>query len=444
MSGVQIKNYVMLFKNEDNLTHKRNKKKLSKRHIFKRVNFDLVKYHNESKLLDTLYKSLLLAKKKHVNEVGVILDTNVIVHDITYVPQFPDKYDVLCLESELESYKKSDNKSLYWTPTNIISSGNFIIKGSSIEKVLEIIKSSKNQQEFYQKLNNLDIFTITQTHFSEKEQHYIHDPLVINKTLTEEDILQYDSKLSLEFYNKFQDLHLTVDKLQPINLPSDKLPKISLVCPFTNKDRFFHTLLTFLRVDYPQHLLELVIVDDTNSEKELNLPEDKRIRLININNTQGTDSLPLGYKLNVGVKHASNDVIFHLFDTNNYKLNLRSLVGYFIYSRKECLMSVDTGLYKPNTVTKLPDLANCLYTKDFWKKCSFEELSHKFVINSDLTYKWISYRHKEVSFLPFVYLSFKMVNESDSNKIFVECNECPFNLSNLVDKKIKESFDLLH
>jgi hypothetical protein len=446
MSGVQLKNYLMLFKTDDNLTHKRNKKKLSKRHIFKRVNFDLVKYHDESKLLDTLYKSLLSAKKKHTSELGIILDTNVIVHDITYVPQFPNKYDILCLESELESYKKDNNKSLYWTPTNIISTGNFIIKGSSIEKVLDIIKSSKNMLEFYKSLNKLDIYTITQTHFSEKEKHYIHDPLVINKTLTEEDIMQYDSKLSLEFYKKFQDLDLKVDgkQLHSLNLPTDKLPKVSLICPFTDKNKFFHSLLTFLRFDYPRHLLELVIVDDTNSEKELNLPEDKRIRLININNTQGTDSLPLGYKLNVGIKHASNEIIFHLFDTNIYTLNLKDIVSHLILSNKECIMSVDTGLHNTNSVTKLPDLANCIYTKDFWKKCSFEELSHNFIINSDLTYKWISYRSKEVSFLPFVYMSFKLTNEKQSKNIFVECKQCPFNLSNLVDKKIKESFELLN
>lgn len=441
MSGIQLKNYLMLFKNEDNPIHKRNKKKLSKRHIFKRVNFDLVKYND---VLDTLYKSLLLAKRKHVSEYGVILDTNVIVHDITYVPEFPSRYDILCLESELESYKKSNDKSLYWTPTNIISTGNFIIKGSSIEKVLEIIKSSKDITQFYTNLNKLDVFTITQSHFSEKEKHYIHDPLVINKKLTEEDIIQYNQKLANEFYQKFKDLNLNIDKLNQITVKDHLLPKVSLICPFTEKDKFFHTLLTFLKLDYPHHLLELVIVDDTNSEKELNLPEDKRIRLININNTNGDEPLPLGYKLNTGIKHSSNDIIFHLFDTNTYSLNLRQVVSHLLLSKKECVMSLDTGLSTINSIAKLPDLANCLYTKDFWRKCSFEELSHNFIINSDLVYKWISYRCKEVSFLPFVFMSFKLINEQDCKRIFVDVNKCDLDLSNLVDKKIKESFELLH
>jgi|LakMenEpi03Aug12_release.lakeMendotaPanAssembly.Ray.scaffolds.fasta_scaffold117297_3 hypothetical protein len=445
MSGIQIKNYIMLFKNDKSFIHKRNKKKLSKRHILKRVNFEFVKYTQEDKLLDTLSKALLSAKKHRANEYGVIFDTNIIVHDITYIPAVPDKYDILCLESELDSYKKSGDNSLYWTPTNILSSGNFIINGSSIDKVLEIIKSSKDTTQFYKNLNKLHIYTVTQVHFSETEKHYIHDPLVINKKLSEQDILQYESKLANEFYDKFVSLNLPVDKLQTIHIKHELLPKISLICPFTDKAKFFHTLLSFLKLDYPQHLLELVIIDDSKSEKQLNLPQDKRIRLINIDNkNKNNDTLPFGYKLNIGVKHSSNELILNFFDTNNYNLNLYKLVSHFILSQKQCVMSIDTGLYNKNLgnghQAKLPDLANCLYTKDFWRKCSFEEISHNFLIKSDLVYKWIFYRHKETSFLPFVYMSFKLVEDTT---VFIPTNECQFNLSTLVDKKIKESYNLL-
>lgn len=435
----------MLFKNDNNLIHKRNKKKLSKKHLFKHVNFDLVKYNDDTQLLDTLYKSLLACKKKHVSEYGIILDTNVIVHDITYIPLPPKTYDILCLESELESYKNVHEKSIYWTPTNIINTGNFIINGSSIDKILNIIKSSKNINHFYKNLNNINIFTITQTHLSEKEKNYIHDPLIINKKLTEQDIINYDSKLSKEFYNKFQNLNLTPDKLHYKYIQNTLLPKISLICPFTNKNKLFHTLLTFLKLDYPQNLLELIIIDDTNSEKDLNLPEDKRIKLININNTNDTDNLPLGYKINVGVKHSTHNIIMHFFDTNIYTLNFKKLISHFILSNKSCMTSIDTGIYNNNLndIIKLPDLANCIYTKDFWKKLSFEEISHNFITNSDLTYKWLSYRHKEISFLPFIYISFKIIDESQSKLLFDEKYNCSLNLSNLVDKKIKESFELI-
>jgi len=450
MTGIQIKHYAMLFKNEDSHVHKRNKKKLSKKYVFKRIHFDFVKYYDDNKLLNTFYKYLLSVKKLHVPYCGILLDTNIIMHDITRIPKPPVKYDILCLESELESYKKNEERgvenNIYWTPTNITNSGNFIINGASIDKLLTIIKSSKNINDFYTNINTLNIYTITQTFFSEKEKHHIHDPLIINKQLTQKEILEYDAKLEAEFYDKFMALQLSIDKLNKINIKDELLPKLSLICPFTNKDYFFNALLSFLKLDYPRHLLELIIVDDTNSEKELNLPEDKRIKLINISNkndANGKDTLPLGYKLNAGVKYASNELILHFFDENMYNLDLRTLVGHFILSEKECIMSYDTGLYNKtlNARITLPDLANCLYTKRFWKKCSFEEFCHPFLVHSDLVYKWISYRYKEISFIPFVYMSFKIVNNNDS-ALLNKKEDCTLDLLTIVDKKIKESFEL--
>lgn len=443
MSGVKIKNYGMFYKNEDSNIHKKNKKKLSKRHILRTSQFEFIKYIEDSNILQSLIKYLQNIRKQHPPQVGIIFDTNIIIHDITYVPEFPNKFDIVCLESQLESYKKTSDKSLYWTPTNILSSGNFIINGGSIDKVLQLAKTCKSLNELFPKLNDLNVFTITQHHFSEKEENHIHDPLVVNKKLTEQDILEYDTKLSNEFYNKFQTLNIELDNLKIIQIKDDLLPKISLVCPFTDKSKFFHTLLTFLRLDYPRHLLELVIVDDSKSENDMNLPEDSRIRLININNSKEPGvPLPLGYKLNIGVKHASHNLIMHFFDTNNYSLQLRNLVSHFILSNKQCIVSKDTGIYNNESFSiNIPDLSNCLYTKDFWKKCSFEELSHKLFINCDLSYKWLSYRIKEVSFLPFVYMSFKIQTNKDN--VLLNMRPCPINLSALTDKKIKESLDLL-
>jgi hypothetical protein len=443
MSGVKIKNYGMFYKNEESHIHKKNKRKLSKRHILRSSNFEFVKYSEESNQLQCLVKYLQNVRKQHVPNCGVVFDTNIIIHDITYVPKFPDKFDILCLESELESYKKTNNDSLYWTPTNILHSGNFVINGGSIDKILQLAKTCKSLDELFKQFKDLNVYTITQHHFSEKEKNHIHDPLVINKKLTEKDILEYDTKISNEFYSKFNDLNVELDKLKVVNIKDELLPKVSLICPFTDKHKFFHTLLTFLRLDYPRHLLELVIVDDSKSENEMNLPEDSRIRLININNSKEPDvPLPLGYKLNIGVKHASNDIIMHFFDTNSYITNLRKLISHFILSNKQCLISKDTGIYnKESSIISIPDLANCLYTKDFWKKCSFEELNHRLFINCDLSYKWLSYRTKEVSFLPFVNMSFKI--QTNNNTILLPLNKCPIDLSILVDKRNKESLDLL-
>ena len=502
MNSIKIKNYLMLFKNDNSLIHKRNKKKLSKKYIFKRVNFELVKYNNDSNILNCLKKYLINIRKTTSSLYGVILDTNIIIHDITTIPPVPSTYDILCLESEIKSYKNAtdSSNSIYWTKTEILNTGNFIVNYNSIDKILDIIHNSKTLTEFYNKINVLNVYSITQTQFSEKQKNYVHDPLIINKNLTDKDKLSYEKNLSIKFYNKFKDIfsstnnhltnnnltnnhltnnnltnnhltnnHLTNNHLTNNNLTNNHLtnnhltnnvpnisdnlilkthllPKVSLICPFTTKELLFHNILTFLRLDYPRHLLELVIINDTKLESELNLPEDSRIKLINLNNKNGSiDSF--GYKLNIGVKYATNELIMHFFDTSNYTLNLKRVISYFVLSNKQCLLSNDTGVYQKglnkSLKISLPDLSNCIYTKDFWKKASFEEVSHKFYINCDLTYKWIHSRLHEVLFIPFIYLSFKIPTKSDIQIDYFEKQELYIDLSNLIDKKIKESFELL-
>ena len=444
MTGIYIKDYFMFFNNDNNSVYKRNKKKLSKKQILKKCHFEFVKYEQWENLLNSLYSALQSAKKRRALTCGIIFDTNIIIHDITCIPNTPSNYDILCLESDIISYKSSSDSLLYWSKVNIKRCGNFIINGYSIEKVLNIIKVSKNMNDFFDKLNNLNIFSITQNHFSEHVDNHVHDPLIINKKLTQDEIITYDSKLANEFYENTNKLNLiATHSLEKRVIKEELLPKISLICPFSDKNKMFHALLSFLKLDYPRELLELVIVDDTNSEKELNLPQDKRIKLLNINNTKAPgEPLPLGYKLNVGVKYASHDLILHWFDTNNYCINLRQLISHLIISNKSCVMSIDTCVYNKSghLTVNVPDISNCLYTKKFWRLCSFEDVSHNFTIPLDLVYKWIFYRHKEISFIPFIYMSFKLPLNIKEN---IKMDNCNVDLSNLVDKKIKESFDLL-
>lgn len=439
-TGVQVEDYLILYKNKTTPLYKKNKKKLSKNQMFRRFNFDLCQSTDS---LLSIKNYLLKVKKRCPELIGILLDTNIIVHDITYIPTAPKEFDILCLESEIESYvNNATEDSLYWTTVKVKDSGNFVVHGKSIQKVIDILNQSKTIQEFFKKTQSeMIVKTLTQYHLSEKEKSYVHDPMtkVVNKTLTKDDITKYETNLYKEFYQKFQELHLTIDNIKTCE--TQILPKVSLVCPVTDTDLFYHTLMTFLRLEYPRHLLELVIVcDNPEFEKKLNLPEDSRIRLININNKNKL-KLPLGYRLNMGVKHSSSDIVMHFFDTSNYNLNLKQTILHFLLSQKECITSIDTAFtdFKSSALTKVPDLANCIYTKRFWKKASFEEVCHNFFINSDIMFKWLSFRKDEVSFLPFVYFSFKL--KLDASEVY-NSTEC-LDLATVVDKPIKESFDII-
>lgn len=255
-------------------------------------------------------------------------------------------------------------------------------------------------------------------------------------------MLEYDKKLSMEFFNKYQNFKINKIRMSEKNIKKESLPKISLICPITDKKLFFHTLLTFLKFDYPRHLLELIIINDFCDENDLNLPEDSRIKLINVSNkTEDGRLLPLGYKLNIGAKHATNNMIMHFFDTSNYSLKLNDTISTFLLSNKDCVISNDTGIYKKGVVN-IPDISNCIYTRRYWKKMAFGENSHNFYSSIDILFKWISFRLSTIAFLPFAYMSFKLKNDKDGI-LNEKVQDVGFDLSLLVDKKMLESYELL-
>ena len=175
--------------------------------------------------------------------------------------------------------------------------------------------------------------TITQSFFSEKIDHFIHfpyDKYNCKKTLQTDknNILLNHSQTA---FNKLKLLNINpLDWNNTINYfdsklstktPSEKyviLPSISIICIISDAPKFIHLLHTFLKLNYPIDKLELIVVDHLNIEKKLKnvIPNDKRIKIINIQNkTTITDPkiLPLGYLLNLGIKYSSNNLIFNFF-----------------------------------------------------------------------------------------------------------------------------------
>lgn len=449
-SGTIIKNHMLLYKSKDDPVFKKNKKKLSKKNILKLYNVKFTKY-NENNLIHELINYLKNTRKLHSDNCAILLDSNIIVQDITYIPPVPKEYDILCLESTLKKYTKIDNDdTIYWTPTDIIHSGHFVIKTASINNIIEILKQCNQLSEFFDKVNNstLKMFTITQNNFSENKEIYVHNPYIIKNNITNNEIKLNDKKIFTDTFIKINNLNLKDQVTQFENLYNDKfeqiLPSISLICPVTNTDTFFHCMYSFLKLDYPKHLLEFIIIDDTNSGKKLNLPEDNRIRLLNLSNTQNPgEPVSLGYKLNTGVKYATKNLIMHFFDTNNYNLHLKQTVTNFLVSNQNCMTSNNTGIYNDLEIN-LPDLANFIYTKDFWKKNAFVETGwyNSQYLHIDLILKWIAYRYNEILFVPFTNISFKLHTKLLDTVLEKTEKSSSFNYK--INPLIKVSFDLIN
>ena len=196
-----------------------------------------------------------------------------------------------------------------------------------------------------------------------------------------------------------------------------------------------------MKIDYPRDKLQLLVVDDQDADKRLKgiLPNDSRIKILNItqkDKEQVLKTFPTGYKLNIANKYASHDLIFHFFDTNVYAVdNFKSLIKGYIVSKKYALTSVDTGfLNEKSLVAKIPDLANLLYHKQFWKACSFDEKEDDSIV---LMKKFFAGRYACFGFVPFIQCSFKMGAPYSSKH-----KELPFSLKHLVPKSTRESFDV--
>ena len=110
----------------------------------------------------------------------------------------------------------------------------------------------------------------------------------------------------------------------PILLPKD-CPPISIVTPTYNRRNFipiaFHNIIL---TDYPKDKIEWIIVEDNEKQEDmvsdlivrfqLNVPEVK-VKYIPLNG-----KYTIGYKRNIGIEHATNDIIMFMDDDDHYPI----------------------------------------------------------------------------------------------------------------------------
>lgn len=465
---LKVDEYLFLYK-EGSLNSKKLKKKFVKKKISHLFVSQLYKESFEKESLDILLKYLTRVKKnikKDTKCIGVLSDDNILIDNILILPPQPQSWDILFLECDIKAYT-SQNKynTVYWYGIKGVNdSRNFVINVKSIDKIISLVQKSKEWIDFINNLEELDnMFTIVKTFLSRRENEYIFSDVITKKTSQEEKdkiINTYNDKISNKLlndninfvnYNKMSGLY---DERTSDFTYEEKyimLPCISLICVISNIDLFIHSLYTFLKLDYPRDKLEFLIIDDNDYEKSIKklLPEDGRIKIINLtkkNNendakVNGNMDIPLGNKLNMGVKYAKYDLICHFFDTNIYLPDtFMNLIKCYIVSNKDALVSGDMAIYEKETgksvIVKKSDLGNMIYTKNFWKACTFIDIEN----NKDvLFYNFTFFRKSCISYIPFLHYSFRYTKDTkDTN--YKSSKEISFSLDKLVNNSVKESF----
>lgn len=456
-----ISKYLFLY-NSNSQNAKRLKRKFNKKKILPLFHTKEYKQFDEDavKLLQDFLK---VSKSQGTNEhIGFISDACVVQNNIVNIPPPPLSWDILCLQSQITQYNfKNKDNNIYWCESKVANTCNFIINNNFIENLLYMLKECTTWTKLMEQLNKrAQIFSVTQYTFSEHESEYINVPFdrIYSKTTNQqerdilwdrvaldcEDVLRNDTSIKLNSASWHTNVTISENVKQ-------NLPKVSCVCVVSDANKTFQVLMTFLKLDYPSDKLELVLVDDIDAEKKLKniLPNDPRIKMVNLTKkdpkTGELMRLPFGYKLNMGVKYASHNMIFHLFDTHVYvPSKFCNVIGTFLMSGRELCMSIDSGLYGKNSdesfVNDVPDIGNAVYFKNFWKVRPFNE---KQDISSILVYHFVKARTMCGMFLPFVTMSFKVLDQMSSEKKETY-KKLPFNLRRTVESSLQESFCVSH
>lgn len=393
--------------NDHSINYRKNKRIFKKKKITiscKSYKGDLGK--NALTLLSNHFKSKVGNNQSSIK--GVLVDTNILTSaHPCYLPPFPIEWDILCLECDINSYISIDNTSLYWSQVQINDTKHFLINERSEKKLEAMLTKSKSWDNFVENINTLKIYAINNGFYSYKDQVY-----------------QYKDKSAL---------YINVEQTNSLNQP-----KVSLVCVHVNELLLFHTVLTFMKLEYPRDQLELVIV--TNQKISGVLPDDQRIKVINIGN-----KVEFGYMLNQGVKCASYENVCHFFEGCYYYTSyVQTMVDIFSGQDIHCAISSDTSLYDPDTKKSLiynnKCFTNMMYKKKFWSVHMFDDNGSTY---NELLTKYIDFRTSCCVAYPSIKLSFLKYKHSDTEANAKEqFKEIPLSLYNLLDKGLQESFDM--
>lgn len=365
---INVKDIILLVSENE-----QNAKRIRKKCLKLNSRVKIMKVPTDKTVYDCFIDNIKIAKKSRAPVLEFIFDNMVVEHAINRLPMPPKEWEILCLSGELASYTKNEHENIYWKGIEIQKSYNFVIKNTTFSTFINLAPKYKDVQELLRAVSDEVDFKYLVTQYT-----YSHE-------------IDYMEILSKEFISDQIDVlsNESFKEIQKKNLPDEYLPTVSLICPISNFEKFFLTILNFYELDYPQDKIELLVIDDTESEKKLKhlLPKDEsRIKFINITPKKDPKDpelfipVPLGSKLNNGITYASNSIIFHFFDTNYYtKDSLKNAIKCLMFNKeRSALMNYKSGyLHAPDNKSfrqseKNTDLLSTLvYSKQIWTHFAF-------------------------------------------------------------------------
>ena len=228
---------------------------------------------------------------------------------------------------------------------------------------------------------------------------------------------------------------------EEINSKVRELPFISIVSLTYNRKNFFPlALMNYKGIDYPEELIEWIIVDDSNESDIVEdlIPKDlARVRYIKL---EGKHSI--GEKRNIGCKESKGDYIAFMDDDDIYQpRHLLIKLAYLKHYNKPCCYSTSIGCFhieKLISTINVPPMehspekrvseATMMFQKSFWENRKFDSLS-----NGSEGGSFIKDRYVECVEVPWRQSIISLLHDKNTSNrvknIGSEPNGCHFGLS---------------
>ena len=380
------------------------------------VEFFTAKLHKDGGVkgcLDSHLQVIKMAKEKKLPYVMILEDDLQFNQNLHKLPEFPLDWKMLYLGGTLTSNIGESNDPWVlmrdcWTTCG------YILHSSLFDKVIHDLETYNEEVDRY---------------YVENIQHdypcYLVNPFLVQQRNDYSDIEKRNVNYEIDtmLRNPYSEARHEINEKQYIlktnELKNKDLPNVSIITPTWNrKELFLLALNNFYNTDYPPEKLEWVIVDDGSDKVSPLLPDDKRIKYIEMD---VEEPLPISQKRNIAVQNATNDIILHMDDDDfYYPQHVMTRVKTLLSNDGiECIGCTELGCYNvlnqksfkigdKNSV--LAEATMCYYKKFWLERPFFERVKMGEAIH------YLRSREKHVVQIPFTYVMIALTHKTNITK----------------------------
>ena len=192
------------------------------------------------------------------------------------------------------------------------------------------------------------------------------------------------------------------------DIKDEDLPTVSIITPTRNRRHLFSLAIRNWRnTVYPKDKIEWVVFDDGEQDLKDLLEFDARIRYVKISG--GTAGFPIGYKRNLCVEFAKNEVIVAMDDDDIYfPHHVLGRVKSLITNKVGCVGCSAMGAYdlttnKSSFISNGPQYlteSTMAFTRSFWKERPFNIHTRSGEYET-----FLQFRQRDVRCIPFQFVS---------------------------------------